>query len=70
MERRTYDSSQFLEKEMKVKVLVHSSWVFDVPPKLELVAVRESCRAEGPERILSDVAEQCGSDHLQVASCG
>ncbi len=41
------------------------------PPKLVPAAVRESFRAAGPERILSDESETTlsGSDHSEVASC-
>ena len=40
-------------------------------PKLVPAAVRESFRAAGPERILSDESETTlsGSDHSEVASC-
>ena len=50
----------------------NSSVPLDLPPENGPVAVREFYRAEGPERILSEVAEtsQCGSYHLQVVSCG
>ena len=42
------------------------------PPKIGPGRVRESCRAEGPERTLTDGTEtsSCGPDYLQVASSG
>ena len=42
------------------------------PSKIGPGRVREFCRAEGPERILSDGTEtsSCGPDYLQVAWSG
>ena len=60
-----FDNRELL-KQWKVYCPVTS------PPKIGPVVVRESRRAKGPERILSDASEttHSRSGHCEAASCG